>query len=315
MADSISSKAFTVFVLPAILTGVNLLCLIITPLDPRMQDQNKKAKNLIFWIIPIISFTACSIFYAIAMGKTMNLPLLLTLMIGILFLIMGNYMPKVKQNSMLGLKISWTLLNEENWNKTHRFAGKVWVIGGLVILLAILLPDTWLFPVLMAATLAMVLAPAVYSYRIYKKHKSQGINYNIPPQQKKYRYITVVFLVIIFAFVGILMFTGDINYTCGDDALYIEASYTDDAVISYDKIDSIEFRESFDVGYRVMGFYSARLSTGAFQNDELTDYTIYSYTFCPSMIIIRSGDHYLAINAKTPEDPRELYENLLSKIG
>ena len=315
VADGYSSKAFAVFAMPAILTGINLLCLILTPLDPRMHNQNKKAQNLIFWIIPIISFTVCSIFYSISLGHTMNLPLLLTLTMGILFLILGNYMPKIKQNSMLGLKISWTLLNEENWNKTHRFTGKIWVAGGIIMLLTILLPDNWFFPVLIAVTLAMVIAPVVYSYRIYKKHKAQGINYNIPPQQKKYRHITVVFLVIIFTFVGILMFTGDITYTCGDDALYIEASYTNDAVISYDEIDSIEFRESFDVGYRVMGFNSVRLSTGAFQNGELKDYTIYSYTFCQSMILIRSGNQYLAINAATPEATLELYQTLLSKIG
>ena len=315
VADGYSSKAFAVFAMPAILPGINLLCLILTPLDPRQREQNKKAQNLIFWIIPIISFTVCGIFYAISMGKTMNIPLLIALMTGILFLILGNYMPKVKQNSMLGLKISWTLLNEENWNKTHRFTGKLWVAGGIIMLLTILLPDNWFFPVLIAVTLAMVIAPVVYSYRIYRRHKAQGINYNIPPQQKKYRYITVIFLVIIFTFVGILMFTGDINYTCGDEALYIEASFTDDAVISYAKIDSIEFRETFDIGHRIMGFGSPRLSTGAFQNDELTDYTIYSYTFCQSMIIIRSGNQYLAINAATPEATLELYQTLLSKIG
>lgn len=315
VADCYSSKAFAVFVLPAILTGVNLLCLIVTPLDPRMQDQNRKAKNLIFWIIPIISFTACSVFYAIAMGKAMNLPLVIALMLGILALIMGNYMPKVTQNSMLGIKISWTLLNEENWNKTHRFAGKVWVTGGLVILLAILLPDSWLFAVLTAVTLVMVLAPMVYSYSIYKKHKMQGICYDIPPQQKKYWYITACFLVAIFAFVGIILFTGDITYTCDDDALHIEASYSNDTVVSYEEIDSIEFVDTFDVGHRVMGFGSPRLSIGAFENEELKDYTVYSYTSCQSMIVIRSGDKYLAINAKTPDATQELYETLLSKIG
>lgn len=315
VADGYSSKAFAVFALPAIMAAANLLCMLATGLDPKQLEQNRKAANLIFWIMPIISITCCGIFFAISLGKTMDIPMFLCLSMGILFLIIGNYMPKVTQNSMLGIKISWTLLNEENWNRTHRFTGKVWVIGGLVILLAVLLPDTWLFPVLITATLVMVIAPAVYSYRIYKKHRAQGINYNIPPQQKKYWYITVCILVAIFTFVGIILFTGDITYTCDDDALHIEASYSDDAVVFYAEIDSIELKDNFDVGYRVMGFNSARLSTGVFQNEELKDYTIYSYTSCQSMILIRSGNQCLAFNAKTPEDTRELYETLLTKIG
>ena len=44
-----------------------------------------------------------------------------------MFLLLGNYLPKIKQNNTLGIKISWTLTNEENWNKTHRFAETIWI--------------------------------------------------------------------------------------------------------------------------------------------------------------------------------------------
>ena len=70
-----------------------------------------------------------------ALGKEMNPALIVSLLLGFMFIIIGNYLPKCKQNFTLGIKIKWTLENEENWNKTHRFAGKVWFIGGFIMLL------------------------------------------------------------------------------------------------------------------------------------------------------------------------------------
>lgn len=315
VADGYSSKAFAVFALPAIMAAANLLCMLASGLDPRQQEQNKKAANLIFWIMPIISFTSCGIFFAISLGKTMDIPMLLCLSMGVLFLIIGNYMPKVKQNSTLGIKISWTLVNEENWNRTHRFAGKLWVIGGVAILLMIFMPDKWVIPGVLITTLLMCIAPVLYSYRIYRIHLAQGIQYTVPPQEKKYRAVVSIFLVAVFAFVGVIMFTGNITCRIDEDSLYIEASYTADSVVSYDEIDSIELREAFSIGHRIMGYGSPRLSLGAFQNDEFQNYTLYSYNSCDSMILIRSGEKVLAFNAKTPEETRTLYETLLTKIG
>jgi uncharacterized membrane protein len=68
----------------------------------------------------------------------------------------------------MGIKLPWTLNNEENWNKTHRLAGKVWVAGGIVILITALWGN---FGVLMATTLLMVVIPTIYSYHLYRKQQ------------------------------------------------------------------------------------------------------------------------------------------------
>lgn len=94
-------------------------------------------------------------------------------LLGVMFIFIGNYLPKVKQNRTLGIKISWTLNNEENWNKTHRFGGKVWVVGGLIMLFSVFLPLTAMVWIMVCVIAVMVIVPIVYSYYIYKQHQKK----------------------------------------------------------------------------------------------------------------------------------------------
>jgi uncharacterized membrane protein len=90
------------------------------------------------------------------------------LLIGLLFIIIGNYLPKARQNYTIGIRIPWTLANEENWNRTHRLAGYLWMICGvLMILLCLtrLLPAPWTVGLL----LIMVLVPCGYSYWLHAR--------------------------------------------------------------------------------------------------------------------------------------------------
>lgn len=318
VADGFSGKAFAVFGLPAMMAGFNLVCCFATALDPKQAVQNKKAIRSIFWIMPVISLVICGMVYSIALGKTVDMEMLMPLLMGVMFVIMGNYLPKVKQNSTLGVKITWTLYNEENWNRTHRFTGKLWVGGGVVMLLSALLPVEWMIPVTVLVIVVLAIAPVVCSWRIYKAHRCEGIKYFAPPRTKGHKaakWISLLLVIVILAGVAVLMFTGDITYTCTDSALQIEAAYHEDIVVTYDQIDTIELRENFDVGIRAMGFGSPRLSMGTFQNDEFGSYTLYSYNACDQMILIRSGGKVLAINAQTEAETEELYNTLLVRIA
>ena len=316
--DGVSPKVFAVFGLPVIMAALNLAALAITAADPGHRNQNKKALGMVFWILPMISLTVTGVMYAIALGKTVDVTLIVPLLLGVLFVMLGNYMPKVTQNKTLGIKIYWTLNNEENWNKTHRFAGKCWVAGGLIMLLTAALPVDWMFPVMLLALIPLILAPVVYSYLIYRGHKAQGIEYAQPAgtkQQKWNRILVWVLILAILAAVAAMLFSGSITYTCGEETLRIESTAASGLEVAYQDLDSIELREDFDMGQRVMGYGSFWLSMGFFQNDELGDYTLYAHNSCDTVILIRSGDKYLAINAGTPEETRALYETLLEKVG
>ena len=92
--------------------------------------------------------------------------------IGLLFAFIGNIMNSIKPNYFAGVRTPWTLENEDNWRATHRLAGKLWFIGGLVLSIAVLLlPSTIGSIVFMSITGVLVLIPVVYSYLYFKKHQ------------------------------------------------------------------------------------------------------------------------------------------------
>ena len=315
--DGTMGKATAIFLLPVILLAVHFLCLLATTLDKKQPNQDKKAFNIIFWIIPFISIFANCLMYSVSLGWKLQPQSLTALLMGAMLLFIGNYMPKIMQNRTLGIKISWTLRNEENWNKTHRFAGKLWVICGFVMLPTIFLPLKWMVTIIAAILLAVVLVPMIYSYRLYLIHKKAGISYEksvFTKTDKKIGIVSVIAIIAILIGVGFLMFTGDITYTCAEEALNIEADFMQDIAVPYDTIDSYTYQENSDAAYRTYGFGSARLSMGNFQNNSLGDHTRYTYNSCEAVIILYSGEKILVINEKTPEQTQALYELLIEKL-
>jgi len=232
---------------------------------------------------------------------------------GTMFLVMGNLLPKIRQNRTLGIKISWTLNNEENWNKTHRFAGKVWVLGGALALVCIFLPGKIMIWVTMILTLLNILLPVAYSYRIYKAHRRKGIEYQISPKSKTEAAIgkgVTIFVALLLVGVAVLMFTGNVEVTLTEDALTVDSIYAQPLTVDLDAIDSVEYREYCDPGSRTMGFGSAKLSLGTFQNEEFGLYTRYSYNATDDCIVITSQGKTLVFNGKSEEQTKDIYASL-----
>ena len=317
-ADGLSGKVFAVFGTPIILLIFHFVCLLFTSLDKKQKDQNQKALGMVFWILPIISLFTNGIMYRAAFGKEFNLGLFMPALLGVMFIFIGNYLPKVKQNRTLGIKISWTLNNEENWNKTHRFSGKVWVVGGLILLPSVFLPLTAMVWFTACVIAAMVIIPMVYSYSIYKQHQKEGIVYAEAPKSSAEKIalrITAVIVPIILLGVAILMFTGNIEVKCEDTALTINATYWTDVEINYSEIETVEYRKDLDVGVRTSGFGSPRLSMGIFQNDEFGSYTLYSYTGAKEHIVLTSDGKTLVIGMSDTKETQAIYEAMIEKVG
>jgi len=164
--DDWSSKAFAVFGLPCIMLAGLWACIFASYADPKREAHSNKVYQLVLWIIPALSVVLHTIMYATALGKEVRVEMIMPVFMGLLFAIIGNYMPKCKQNYTIGIKIPWTLNNEENWNKTHRFAGWLWTACGLVIMLTGIFGGFWIF---FAIVLLMVLASVIYSYMLHRR--------------------------------------------------------------------------------------------------------------------------------------------------
>lgn len=166
--DGWSSKTFTVFGIPTLMLVFHLLCLGISSVDPKYDNISDKLYALIVWICPVTSLLVTVACYGDVLGWEFNLSKYVMIGCGILFIVIGNYLPKCKQNYTMGIKLPWTLDDEENWNCTHRMAGFLWVAGGIIIAINAFLEWEWLFLVIV---FAMVLIPMIYSYLYFKKHK------------------------------------------------------------------------------------------------------------------------------------------------
>ena len=164
--DGWSSKPFAVFCLPLIMLAAQWLCMLGTAADPKKNNHPEKVLHLVLWIIPVLSVVLHTVTYAVAMGKEVRMEVVMPVLIGLIFVIIGNYLPKCKQNYTIGIKIPWTLDNEENWNKTHRFAGFLWTLCGLAIMLTGFFGGFWVF---LPIVLLMVFAPIIYSYMLHRK--------------------------------------------------------------------------------------------------------------------------------------------------
>lgn len=169
--DGWSSKAFAVFGLPALMIVLQWICVLASTADPKHKNYNPKMMKLVLWICPAIGLILSFMVYPAALGYSIPVEVIMPLIIGVLFIIVGNWLPKCPQTYTMGIKLPWTLASEKNWNATHRFGGKVWVIGGIVTLLTAFLGSFW---ILMAILALMVILPTVYSYMYYRKHEKGG---------------------------------------------------------------------------------------------------------------------------------------------
>jgi len=164
--DGWASKPFLVFGMPLLMLAFQWLCVLGTSADPKKNNHSDKILHLVFWIIPVLSNLIFTATYIVAMGNDVRMEVIMPVLVGLVLAIIGNYLPKCKQNYTIGIKIPWTLNSEENWNWTHRFAGRLWVVCGLVIMLTGFLGGFWIF---FGVFLLMVLAPFIYSYILHRK--------------------------------------------------------------------------------------------------------------------------------------------------
>ena len=313
-ADGTGSKALVVFLLPLIFLAFHWLALVITTFDRNQKNQNKKALSLVFWIIPFLSLYVNFIIYSFVFGIEFKIEMLTFILLGIMFVVFGNYMPKVKRNSTLGIKVKWALENDENWDATHRFGGRAWFFSGIVLMfMAFFATNATIITSLLVATLLVsAVAPTVYSYVYFLKQKKAGTATITPlsDNQKKMRAFSLIAVAIVLIALCFILFTGDMTIDYGEDSFTISATFCNNVIVNYDDIDSIEYRENNNGGMKVNGFNSARLLLGAFKNDEFGNYTRYSYTACNSAVVLKIDDKTLVLSGKTDAETKEIYNKL-----
>ena len=139
-ADGWSTKLFAVVIFPLILLVIHLFCLGVTLNDPKKKNIGRAMMTLIFWIVPVLSVVSNLSIYGYALGMDVNMEVIVSILMGGIFILLGNY--------------------------THRMAGKLWILAGLVFWGSVFFENN---TVPIVIIVIVVTIPMIYSFVLYKK--------------------------------------------------------------------------------------------------------------------------------------------------
>lgn len=161
-----------------LLVAMNVLVFLVLTNIYRIDPKKYAAENrdrlvkIAFAVVLFMSGILCMIIYSASNGNINFSTGIIFSGTGLLFAVIGNYLPNLKPNYFAGLRLPWTLENEDNWRKTHQLAGKLWFAGGLLLAaVCLFLPPVAAIAVFFAVMMIIVIIPCVYSYRLYKEQK------------------------------------------------------------------------------------------------------------------------------------------------
>ena len=286
--------------------------------DNRSRQQSPKVIGMTIWMIPVITLLYNGIARLVNTGAGME-NLFMAFMYygtGLLFMVIGNYLPKVKQNNTIGIRVVWTLQDEENWSATHRFSGKIWVASSILCMLCGLFAESIAALVLyFVSIMAAAIFSVLYSYLFYKKKIGTGeklkIQYN-----KKVMVVYGIVTILTIIFITVTLFWGSIDIHFQDNNFTIEAQGWSDYTVAYTQIDSISYKENlFQNGNdrRTNGMGNLMYGMGNFRNDIYGDYISYTHASCHSYVVMDIGGKILVVNGADESETKKIYDTLREK--
>ncbi|OMP68121.1 SdpI family protein [Domibacillus epiphyticus] len=169
--DGYSSKWLGAFFGPGMLLFICTILILAPKIDPRRQNYDKFKGS--YKIIMYATVTLVGIVHALlllnGLGYTVEMDIAVSLLIGLLFIIIGNFMPRIRPSYMIGLRTPWTIADEHIWMKTHRTGGFLFILAGVIFILTMFFPSMIRLSIFIIVILAIVLIPTVQSYLLYKK--------------------------------------------------------------------------------------------------------------------------------------------------
>lgn len=164
-------RAVAAFGLPIFFFVINIGSKLFLYHDPKRENISKTMKVIAEWLVPFLAITITPLILFMAMGITIPLPMIALVFVGIVLIVCGNYLPKSRQNYVVGIRLPWTLNNADNWNKTHRMAGYVYIFCGIALIIVSFIPfaKSILLTVVLLIIALLITMPILYSYILYQK--------------------------------------------------------------------------------------------------------------------------------------------------
>lgn len=174
--DGYAPKALALFLLPAVMLIVWLFIRIAPVIDPKRATLKKNVGEIdtinFFMMLILLGIHVATIIYG--MGYEFDMSIIAELIAGVLFVVIGNFLPRFRHNYFFGIRTPWTLADEEVWRKSNQIGGKMFFFGGLIVILSVFLPRQWMTFILFATLFVCAGVPAVLSYVLYQKKQSDS---------------------------------------------------------------------------------------------------------------------------------------------
>jgi len=168
--DGWSSAGFAAFFFPALITAMYLLLVFLPAADPQKKRYEEFSRPYQAIRFALVAYLTMLYFVTsfIGLGYQISVPKVMALSIGRLLIVLGNFMPKFRKNWFVGIRTPWTLSDEDIWNRTHRVGGKLFTLGGILVMLTALMAAEWSFASLMIIIFSVTVATVGYSWWLWR---------------------------------------------------------------------------------------------------------------------------------------------------
>jgi uncharacterized membrane protein len=172
-----SSRLFGAWLLPLFLLGMWALVRVLPAIDPRGGNYAKFGGAFEGIIVSIMLFMLGMhiVVLRASLGHPVAMQHVLPVGVGVLFIVIGNLLPRARPNWFVGIRTPWTLSSDRVWEKTHRLGGRVFVAGGVIITVAAFASAKWAQVVLVTVTILCAATVMIYSYLEWKREQSASV--------------------------------------------------------------------------------------------------------------------------------------------
>jgi uncharacterized membrane protein len=174
--DGYGGKFEGLLLMPLIAAGIYLMLIVLPAIDPRKENYQRMANtySVIRMAIVVYMSVFSVVLTLVARGAALKIALIVPVMVGALFVILGNYFGKLRQTWFVGIRTPWTLSSTLSWNKTHALGGKIFIGFGIGLIIAALVGKGWLFIVVGLAGGLGILYTIYYSYLVWKSDPAKN---------------------------------------------------------------------------------------------------------------------------------------------
>lgn len=169
--DGYGSKFVGILLTPIIVIGMVGLFALIPHIEPRATNiaQSRKAYTVVWTTMLLFFLILHTVLMLELLGHDAKIGAYTPLLVGLVFVVIGSYMGKIRSNYFFGIRTPWTLSSELSWNKTHQLGGKLFVVQGFLFMAGAIVftGKVWAY-LLVGSSLVLAAVLMIYSYFIWK---------------------------------------------------------------------------------------------------------------------------------------------------